>query len=157
MHSIISLVSGPYVVAAQTLIWSYSCVFSPPMSTIIRTSACVCVCVCELSMSFYIFHMHKIYIADHMNLICSLYSWWEGFGKVFFLSHTAPGFQYWAYFHLCMWVFHWGLHLRLSWRTWVCPSKCLLWRWYSFLGHRCSGSTRNSGELVARVARNVML
>ena len=89
---------------------------------------CVCVCVWKLSMSFYIFHMHKVYIADHMNLICSLYSWWEAFGKVFFLSHTAPGFQQWTYFHLCMWVVHWGLHLRLSWRTWVFPSKYLLWR-----------------------------
>ena len=27
------LISGPAVVAAQTLIWSYSCVFLPPMST----------------------------------------------------------------------------------------------------------------------------
>ena len=28
---------------------------------------------------------------------------------VFFLSHTAPGFQLWLYFHLSMWVIHWGL------------------------------------------------
>ena len=28
---------------------------------------------------------------------------------VFFLSHTAPGFQLWFYFHLYMWVAHWGL------------------------------------------------
>ena len=27
---------------------------------------------------------------------------------VFFLSHTAPGFQLWFYFHLCMWVIHLG-------------------------------------------------
>ena len=32
---------------------------------------------------------------------------------VFFLSHTAPGFQLWFYFHLCTWVIHWGLLLRL--------------------------------------------
>ena len=31
---------------AQILIWSYSSVFVPPMSTAIRTSLCVCVCVC---------------------------------------------------------------------------------------------------------------
>ena len=42
---------------------------------------------------------------------------------VFFLSHTAPGFQLWFYFHLCMWVLHWGLLLRLPWRTWVCPCE----------------------------------
>ena len=32
------LISGPAAVAAQILIWSYSCVFLPPMSTAIRTS-----------------------------------------------------------------------------------------------------------------------
>ena len=39
MPSITVLVSGPAVGAAQILIWSYSCVFLPPMSTAIRTSA----------------------------------------------------------------------------------------------------------------------
>ena len=29
--------------------------------------------------------------------------------SVFFLSHTAPGFQLWFYFHLYMWIIHWGL------------------------------------------------
>ena len=33
------LISGPAVGAAQILIWSYSCVFLPAMSTAIRTSA----------------------------------------------------------------------------------------------------------------------
>ena len=33
------LISGPAVGAAQILIWSYSCVFLPPMSTAIRASA----------------------------------------------------------------------------------------------------------------------
>ena len=28
---------------------------------------------------------------------------------IFFLNHTAPWFQLWFYFHLYMWVFHWGL------------------------------------------------
>ena len=42
---------------------------------------------------------------------------------VFFLSHTAPVFQLWFYFHLCMWVVHWGLLLGLPWRTWVCPVR----------------------------------
>ena len=56
-------------------------------------------------MSFYIYHRHRVRL-DHVDLICSLYSWWEGL--VFFLSHTAPGFQLWFYFHLCMWVVHWG-------------------------------------------------
>ena len=42
---------------------------------------------------------------------------------VLFLSHIAPGFQLWFYLHLCMWVIHRGLLLRLPWRTWVCPSQ----------------------------------
>ena len=48
-----------------------------------------------------------------------------------------------------MWVIHWGLLLRLPWRTWV-------W-WYSCLGRRGSGSTRYSGELVAKAAGNIVL
>ena len=34
----------------------------------------------ELSLSFYIFHRHKVCLADCVDLICSLCSWWEGFG-----------------------------------------------------------------------------
>ena len=33
------LISGPAVGAAQILIWSYSCVFLPPMSTALRAGA----------------------------------------------------------------------------------------------------------------------
>ena len=58
-------------------------------------------------MAFYVFHRHRVCLVDHVDLICSLYSWWEGF--VYFLSHTAPGFQLWFYFHLYIWVVHWGL------------------------------------------------
>ena len=47
-----------------------------------------------------------------------------------------------------MWVIHWGLLLRLPWRTWVCPSEAQVWRW-------CS--TRYSGGLVARAAGNIVL
>ena len=39
MHSSAGLVSGSAVGAAQTLIWSCSCVFSSPVSTAVRTSA----------------------------------------------------------------------------------------------------------------------
>ena len=76
---------------------------------------------------------------------------------VFFLSHTASGFQLWFYFHLFMWVVHWGLLLRLPWRTWVCPCEGQVWRWCGCLGHRGSGSTRYSGELAARAAGNIVL
>ena len=45
---------------------------------------------------------------------------------VFFLGHTAPGFHLWFYFHLCMWILHWGLLLGLPWKTWACTlrAKC---------------------------------
>ena len=39
MSSNTVLISGPAVGAAQSLIWTYSCVFLLPMSTAIRTSA----------------------------------------------------------------------------------------------------------------------
>ena len=76
---------------------------------------------------------------------------------VFFLSHTAPGLQLWFYFHLCMWVIHWGLFLRLPWRTCAYPFEGQVWKWCSCLSLRGSGSTMYSGELVAREAGNVVL
>ena len=32
-------------------------------------------------MTFYIFRRHRVCLVDCVNLICSLYSWWEGFGS----------------------------------------------------------------------------
>ena len=32
-------------------------------------------------MSFYILHRHSVCLVDCVDLICSLYSWWEGFGS----------------------------------------------------------------------------
>ena len=52
-----------------------------------------------------------------------------------------------------MWVVHWGLLLRLPWRTWVCPCEDQVWKWCSCLGCRGSGSTRYSGELAAKGSR----
>ena len=80
-----------------------------------------------------------------------------GSSWVFFLSHIASGFQLWFYFHLCMWVVHWGLLLGLPWKTWVCPCEDQVWRWCCCLGRRGSGSTSYSGELVARAAGNIVL
>ena len=107
-------------------------------------------------MAFHAFHRHRVCLVDRVGLISSLYSWWEGFGSLIF-NHTAPGFQLWFYFHLCMWVVHWGLLLRLPWRTWVCPCEGQGWRQCSCLGRRVSGSTRYSAELAARAAGNMVL
>ena len=46
----------------------------------------------ELSMSFYIFHRHRVCLVDHVDLICSLYSWWESFHS-FFLPTLPLGFN----------------------------------------------------------------
>ena len=32
-------------------------------------------------MSFYVFHRHRVCLVYCVDLICSLYSWWEGFGS----------------------------------------------------------------------------
>ena len=40
----------------------------------------MCFLLWELSVTFYIFHRHRVYLVDHVDLICSLYSWWEGLG-----------------------------------------------------------------------------
>ena len=35
----------------------------------------------EHSVAFYTFQRHRVGLADRVDLICSLYSWWEGFGS----------------------------------------------------------------------------
>ena len=32
-------------------------------------------------MTFYIFHRHRVCLVDPVDLMCNLYSWWEGFGS----------------------------------------------------------------------------
>ena len=153
MSSNTVLISGPAVGTAQILIWPYSCVFLPPVSTAIRASAFYFVGTLN---AFYIFHRHRVCSVDHVDLICILYSWWEGSGSSSFA--TLPlGFKCGFYFHLCMWVIHCGSLLRLPWQTWVYPCEGQVWRWCSCLGHRGSGSTRYSGELAARAAGHIVL
>jgi len=43
-----------------------------------------------------------------------------------------------------MWVLHWGLLLRLTWKTWAWTCEGQVWGLFSCLGHRSSGSTRYS-------------
>ena len=114
MSSNTVLISGPAVGAAQILIWCYLHVFLPPMST----TNLVHFLLWEVSMVFYIFHRHKDFLVDHMNLICSLYSLWEGFGSSS-LATLPLGFHC-GFMSISAWVIHWGLLLRLSWRTWIC-------------------------------------
>ena len=71
------LICGHAVGGAQILIRCYFWVF-PPMFTAIRTSG---VFLWELSMTFNILNRHRVCLVDHVDLICSLYSLWEGFGS----------------------------------------------------------------------------
>ena len=34
-------------------------------------------------MIVYMYYSHRVYLVDYVYLICSLYSWWEGFGSSF--------------------------------------------------------------------------
>ena len=43
--------------------------------------------LCDHSLSSYIFHGYKVYLVDHVDLLCSLYSWW----KVFWSSSLTRG------------------------------------------------------------------
>ena len=84
------LISGPVVGTAQILIWSYSsmfCLQCPQLSELVRFL------LWELSMTFYIFHRHRVCLVDSVDLICSLYSWWKGFGSPF-LATLPLGFNY---------------------------------------------------------------
>ena len=97
MSSNTVLIFGSAVGAAQILILSYSCVFLPPVSTAIRTSAFL---LWEHSMTFYIFHKNSLpswSCTFNLQLVQLVERFW-----VFFLSYTAPGFQLWFYFHLYM-------------------------------------------------------
>ena len=108
----------------------------------------------ELSETFYIFHRHRVYLVDHMDLICSF----TAGGKVLGLLPYphCPWVSNVVLFPHLNWFVHWGLLLKLPWRTWVCPCEGLVWRWCSCLGHRDYGSTMYSEELAARAAGNIV-
>ena len=59
-------------------------------------------------MAFYISHRHRVCQVDRVDLICSLYSLWEGL-RSSSLATLPPGFQLWFYFHIYLWVICWGL------------------------------------------------
>ena len=92
-------------------------------------------------MVFYIFHRHRVCLVDHVDLICSLYSWWEGFGSSS-LATLPLGFNC-DFISTSTCVSSTGVYLlRLSWKAWVCLCEGQVWRWCSCLGLRGSGSTR---------------
>ena len=52
-----------------------SCLQCPQLSELVRSL------LREVSVSFCIFHRHRVCLVDHVDLICNLCSWWEGFGS----------------------------------------------------------------------------
>ena len=58
-------------------------------------------------MAFYIFHRHRVCLVDRVDLICSLYSWWEGFGSSS-LATLPLGFSCGS-ISPYMWAIRWGL------------------------------------------------
>ena len=120
-----------------------------------QLSELVCFVSWELTMAFCIFRRHRICLVDHVDLICSMYSWWEGFGAS--LAMLPLGFQLWFYFYLYMWIVHWDFAPEAAWRAWVCPYEGQVWRWCSCLCCRGSGSTWYSVGLVAKAAGNIVL
>ena len=96
-------------------------------------------------MTLYMFHRHTACLVDRVDFIRGFYSWWEGLGSSSLA--TLP-----VYFS-CGFIspstrgsfVHWGLLLRLPWRTRVCPCEGQAWRRCSCLGRRGSGSPRYPG------------
>ena len=141
------LVSGPAVGAAQTLIWSYSCLFLPPMSTAVRTSAFSFVGALDCLL--------------HIPQTHSLPSWSCGFNSQLVQLVGRFGSSSLATLPLgfiCGFISTSACGSAPG----VCPEAALedsglplwgqVWRWCSCLGHRGSGSTRHLGELAAGAA-----
>ena len=149
MPSNTGLVSEPAVQAIQTLILFYFfCVFLPPMSTAIRTSAFSFVRICSV-----LFCISQTQI---------LPSWSCGFNLQLVGRFCVLFFSTLPLVSIVVWSpplpvgRHRGLLQRLSWRTWVCSSEFQVWRWCSCLCCRGPGSTKYSGELVAKAAGNMV-
>ena len=85
-----------------------------------------CVFFCGSSQCLFTYSIDTEFAQLIMQFVQLMGRFW-----VFFLCLTAPGFQWWFYFHLCMWAVHWGLLLMLPWQTWVCLSEGQVWRWCS--------------------------
>ena len=63
----------------------------------------------------------------------------------------------WFYFHLWIWVVHWGLLLRLPWRTWVCPVRARYGGGAAAWFARVLAAPGTQGGLVARAPGNIAL
>ena len=72
-------------------------------------------------MFFYIFHRHRVCPVDHMDLFCSLYSWWEGFESS--ALPTLPLVSIWVLFPPLHVGRPLGFALGASLEDLVCPCE----------------------------------
>ena len=106
----------------------------------------------ERSVAFYRFHGHRVCLVD---LSCSLYSWWEGFGSS--SSATPPlGFTC-DFMSTSACGSSTGVCSEAALEALGLPLWSQVWRWCSCLGCCGSGSSMYSGELAAREAGNMVL
>ena len=87
-------------------------------------------------MSFYILHRHRVSLVDHLDLICSLYSWWEGLGSSS-LATLLLGFN-------CASGSSPGFVPEAALEDLVCPSEGQVWRW-------CSRYMKSARVLLTRL------
>ena len=142
MPSNSALISGPAVQrpgSSDSNLVLLLCVLasSPQLSEL------VCFVLWKLSMSFYIIYRYRVCLADHVDLIFSLYSWWEGLGSS--LVTLTLGFN-------CGFSSTSACGLSTGVCSWGCPGGL----WFAPVRARCgggaaawvtggSGSTRYSG------------
>ena len=107
-------------------------------------------------MTFYIFHRHRVWLVDHVDVICSLYSWWEGFGSSS-LATLPLGFN-------CGFISTSACGLSTGVCSWGCPGGLAI----APVRSRCGGGaaawvtgvlaeTGTQQGLEARAAGNIVL
>ena len=104
------VVCGPALGIAQILIWSYSCVSLPPVSTAVRMSAFSF--VGALNVFLYIPQTQSLpswLCGFNLQLVHLMGRFW-----VFVLSHTTPGFQ-------CSFISMSACGLAIGFCSWGCP------------------------------------
>ena len=75
---------------------------------------------------------------------------------VFFLSCTAPGFQLWFYFHLWLWVIHWGFAREAALEDLALPLGGPGAEVVQLLSLQGSGSTRYLRLVVSATGNTVL-
>ena len=143
---------GP-VGTTQTLVWPNSCVCCPQNPQLPELDHFH---LWEHSLSTQIFHRCRVYLADHGDLICSLYSWCKGFW-----SSSLVTLSLWFSFgfipmSVCgppTGVWYWGFLGDLG------SAPCDYWaqRWYDCLDHGSTSAATCTGKQAAMGTRGMAL